>query len=306
MDHDFDYTVLLTVTSTFTLDSKKPVRLQEQPKTIITIPHVTTATLKHHSTATSTSETELLFYTATSAEPKIQSAPSSFSQLRTKTLNSSDGNDLLKLGLSVGLPIAIISLFAISILAWYYLSRRHAQFATSSQYEDTFLKKNSVVKYDLKSEMPKEEGVQTTVRYSVRDTIGRFGKSFRDSVMFPINGRSNKLNGASPFVLRRFNLKHELEKPLPVIPSSQNSLPHMEKVVPSLDPKGVTSAARLVTKSYQKKLFDEISVEAGDIVRVIKDHSDGWSFIEMAFPVTDKIRTGRQGMVPSIYLKQLN
>lgn len=216
-------------------------------------------------------------------------------------------DNLLKLGLSVGLPIAIISVFVVALLGWYYVTRRHSRNGLAiQQQEGQFISvKNSTKEDDMEvTTMVEDEGSK---RKSRMDFFGRMGRSIRDSHIFPVNGRCDKRGGVSPFVLRKFNLKTELEKPLPVIPSSRsiytNSLPDMENTVPTLDPKPVSSA-RLVVKPYNKKLFDEILVEKGDIVRVIKEHSDGWSFVQMAVP-TNRSNTGKEGMVPNMCLKEM-
>lgn len=322
MPTDTDYTILLTVTSTFTLDSSS---LAGGHKTVITIPNVTTATLtvapssrtasqKASPTATSStssSEASLLTTKSSTSKASVTSHHSLASTIglsgNSKGSNSLRDDNLLRLGLSVGLPIAIISLFVVGILGWYYITRRNAKKGLSLQQRD-----GQFITYSG-SELKREDSETTRVhdenmskRKSVRAVFDRVGRSIRDSALFPINGRSDKLAGVSPFILRRFNLKTELEKPLPEVPSTQNSLPDMEQVVPKLDPKTVTTAARLVQRPYNKKLFDELTVEVGDVVRLIKEHTDGWSFVKMVMPVNSRPGTNTEGMVPSMCLKALH
>ncbi|KAJ9096539.1 hypothetical protein QFC19_007193 [Naganishia cerealis] len=324
MPTDTDYTILLTVTTTSTLESSS---LRGGHKTVITIPNVTTATL----TVAPSSQTPKLSTTSDTEDEaslthKLQMTTKSSSNSRasvtthhslastiglsgnSKASNSLRDDNLLKLGLSVGLPIAIISLFVVGILGWYYITRRNARKGlTLHQRDGEFITFNG-------SELKREDSETTRVhdenvskRKSVRAVFDRVGRSIRDSALFPINGRSDKLAGVSPFILRRFNLKTELEKPLPKVPSAQDSLPDMEQAVPKLDPKTVTSTARLVQRPYNKKLFDELTIEVGDVVRLIKEHTDGWSFVQMVMPVNSRSGgTNKEGMVPTMCLKALH
>ena len=136
MPTDTDYTILLTVTTTSTLESSS---LRGGHKTVITIPNVTTATL----TVAPSSQTPKLSTTSDTEDEaslthKLQMTTKSSSNSRasvtthhslastiglsgnSKASNSLRDDNLLKLGLSVGLPIAIISLFVVGILGWYF------------------------------------------------------------------------------------------------------------------------------------------------------------------------------------------
>lgn len=324
MPTETDYTILLTVTTTSTLDSSS---LRGGHKTVITIPNVTTATLTvatssqtAETSATSNTEDEV---SLTTQKLQVTTKSSSYSKAsvtthhslastiglsgNSKASNSLRDDNLLKLGLSVGLPIAIISLFVVGILGWYYITRRNARKGLTLQQRDgEFITFNGS---DLKredSETTRVHDENVSKRKSVRAVFDRVGRSIRDSALFPINGRSDKLAGVSPFILRRFNLKTELEKPLPKVPSAQDSLPDMEQAVPKLDPKTVTTTARLVQRPYNKKLFDELTIEVGDVVRLIKEHTDGWSFVQMVMPVNSRAGTNKEGMVPTMCLKALH
>lgn len=256
------------VTTTIPLTVTTPISTSSVPTSTLTIA-VSTA-----SAATSTSDASTTTSTSTSTAPVLS--------LFGDSLGST------KLGLAVGIPIAIVSLFAIIILVWYFLrkkvNKKSSEFLTFTQYgaeEDP--KKSSF--YPNESPAP----------------LAKPGFFNRLSKMVNFSEWPT-LEFKSPMLLRRFHLtneqKEQVEKNLPNVPinpySNSSSLADMENATDAFPTK---DKLYTVVKPYARRLADELTVCVGEKVILKKVHPDGWALVTV-------VDGKDEGVVPMMCLKK--
>lgn len=221
-DDDEDLTIWMTITSTYTLSSQSTTVTSETPS-------LTTRTTRVAKTVISGSETTLgksanmyLFGASGSSDSsyatdeslslsssRIGTTASSSEQVASeetlssvsKTLNNNTESGSLKVGLAIGLPLAVASLFVAIIVIWYYFKRR-------------VFRKRRMDAYPFKRDMFEQDGNEklTTNEIEAQEVVlGSKGSSDSGNDFVIKNGPSQQPRTVKNFInrfSRAMSLKH--------------------------------------------------------------------------------------------------
>lgn len=370
---DGDTTIYMTLTSTSTLNSKNipntnPTNViqivswvtQTIETTIVTsTPILRTPSTSQTTTATSKDISMVLSATETksttpssSADTTSLSSPTASKKVGAVStipiqnsfsdVSYSTGNRSLQIGLAIGIPIAIFSIFFIVLGVWYYIRERKRKRKTLSFNEKYYKPRASDVtltadkpypilfspgayfKDERQYELPQKRD-QLTSRLSKSFPIRRKEKEISSSDNF-----AKRMSVLTPIFLKKFNLKkashenNETVKPQ-VLSIPENRLENSRKPTDNLnlppvitigssglDPVrgGISPEQSLYTviRSYNKSLGDELNIEIGDKAVILEKHSDGWCKIRL-------VRMGKDyynhqlsldiGLVPKMCLQKI-
>lgn len=263
-------------------------------QTAIALTTTSTSTSKYISAASGTKSAS---FSATSPVSKSMAAmlmasvsstpilPVNVSTFSESTTSSS------KLGMAIGIPMAVLSLCIVAAVAWSFYHKKAAQsgsFKTSNRKEP-----------ELVATIPHSWSNTPQLQIPERKSglLNRLSRKINFSE-WPGSPREFK----SPLFLRRFHLLNEKdratepEKVLPTLPNlSLNKVDPLD-VVDKKDPQmSLVGKKFIAVKPYARRLGDELSLCAGEEVTVEKVHGDGW--------VSVKVGTSL-GLVPMICLKK--
>lgn len=376
---DGDTTIYMTLTSTSTLGSKSspnasPTNViqivswvaQTIETTIVTstpvlkVPstsQVNTVTSKSITTVSNTAETKKVIGSS-SADATISPSQSDFlSPTASKKVGAvstipiqnsfsdvsySTGNRSLQIGLAIGIPIAIFSIFFIVLGIWYYIRERKRKRKTLSFNEKYYKPRESdatltadkpypvlfspgaYFKDERQYELPQKRD-RLTIRLSKSFPIRKKEKEISSTVNF-----AKRMSVLTPIFLKKFNLKKTIEENNETVkpqilsipenprenamkPTDNLNLPPVITIGSSgLDPVrgGISPEQSLYTviRSYNKSLGDELNIEVGDKAVILEKHSDGWCKIRL-------VRMGKDyynhqlsldiGLVPKMCLQKI-
>lgn len=328
MDPD-GVTVLLTLTSTYTLGGAPsattpavftvPVRTLVAATTANLVSPTVVATSRLGSASVGPSSGGFRALSSVASTSAGFSKPSSPVQI-DGLLAPPQQSSLVKLGLAVGIPLAVVAVFVVVAVGWHFYRRSRAPKMMAYDGDFFSVEKPPGRPKDLEkcpdsisrqwiASQSSEDSLEPTYRpgpvaakYHPPSFLHRLSRMVFPEEL-PKEGSKDKL-WVSPMALKKFHLykspkdavprnPDEKRKPLPKLPPFISTfrpslLENMENTV-----QGV-SETRVASKAYTRRLGDEISLAVGDRVRVLKDHTDGWSLIRNA--------TGNEGMVPRFCL----
>lgn len=254
----------------------------------------------------------------------------------------STGNRSLQIGLAIGIPIAIFSIFFIVLGIWYYIRERKRKRKTLSFNEKYYKPRESdatltadkpypvlfspgaYFKDERQYELPQKRD-RLTIRLSKSFPIRKKEKEISSTVNF-----AKRMSVLTPIFLKKFNLKKTVEENNETVkpqilsipenprknamkPTDNLNLPPVITVGSSgLDPVrgGISPEQSLYTviRSYNKSLGDELNIEVGDKAVILEKHSDGWCKIRL-------VRMGKDyynhqlsldiGLVPKMCLQKI-
>lgn len=329
-----DITVLLTITSTYTLQSSSlPTSGGEFLTTLVMLttvrkPSPTVRSILSTSSSvfstpppstksiSRTAPTDAISSTSpTSATKSTITTPSEIAS-NIKSFESGT-NSSLKIGLAIGIPVGVVGIFMIVILLFVWVQKRKFK----KQRQSLLPYKNVNYLNDLErssqEELKSEEtAVHNPYSQSVKDSpllppappfISRSqlnpdskGQSvryyIRDRLSKVINEETYPIPKAvfSPMILKRF----KLSKPDSYTPAdSQSTARNKKNLKLSVVDTQQIKQKYIVAKGYERILEDEITINIGDIVSIEHEYPDGWSQIEMI--------NGALGMVPKRCLKAI-
>ncbi|KAF8004848.1 hypothetical protein HF325_000305 [Metschnikowia pulcherrima] len=190
-----------------------------------------------------------------------------------------------RLGLAIGIPIAVVSIFGLVSVSSMYLSSDVEQ-GYGQHYENR------------------------------PPPIAALGQkpTFLKRISRLMNVPESPLEFRSPVFLRRFHLnstKNEAEvvdkqeKALPKSPLSHAydaSIDHTKQEYPEREIASKVKVPELtyvVTKPYARRLGDELTVCIGEKVSIVDHHSDGWATVKLA-------ETGDVGVIPLMCIKKVH
>lgn len=339
-----DITIINTLTSTLYL----PVSTSGPQAYVTTLYHISTVT------PTSTSNTpQIVTVQPSTLKQSYRQASSSTeevqtSQLSTKivhaTPSASDINGLqllsnsdpsLKIGLAVGIPIAVIVIFAALAGFFVWLRKRNLAAAKSSSqlYPDekwhNFERSTSL---STSTKIPERREIDTALKIFERRGTDSSLKTFERKEPADLSQRtlsyetkerslpsvelappnaadkrnlvrtffrdrlSRCIDGdiippgppLSPLFLKKFRLAKPKEASSSLVKNPRNKYDLKLSIIASHD-------RFIVVKAYEKLLDDEVTINPGDVVTIIKDYSDGWCKIALS--------SGEQGFVPRVCLE---
>lgn len=330
-----DITVLLTLTSTYTMDSATSSS-SARPANYVTTTLVTAVATMRSAVAppsgiTPSTVTPSMFApsvvmssmatASTLSTPSISAATSASSSLSVSDGTSplptlvdgiiKDSSKSMQLGLAVGLPLAVISVFGLAVLVFILVQKRKflnkdAQYDDGPNYvfdwtkDDLEASKNVPRSMDLSDDatLPKRTAPQPTAREKVRDRLSKVInlRDVKDEEQRPQNFRDSIL---SPMFLKRFklrNLPDNIKAQSAYVddfpaPRNKRNL----KLLPVVAAKG--SPSYIVIRDYTKNLKDELTVNVGQMAHILETFSDKWCKVQLA--------TGEKGLVPCMCLQAL-
>lgn len=260
-------------------------------QTAIALTTTSTSTSKYISAASGTKSAS---FSATSPVSKSMAAMLMASVSSTPTLPvnvstfSESRTSSSKLGMAIGIPMAVLSLCIVAAVAWSFYHKKAAQsgsFMTSNRKEP-----------ELVATIPQSWSDTPQLQIPERKSglLNRLSRKINFSE-WPGSPREFK----SPLFLRRFHLLNEKnrasepEKVLPTLPNLS-----LNKVDPLVEVPQMSLVGKkfIAVKPYARRLGDELSLCAGEEVTVEKVHGDGW--------VSVKVGTSL-GLVPMICLKKV-
>lgn len=288
---------------------------------------------------TSPSQSDSLSPTASKKVGAVSTIPiqNSFSDVSYST-----GNRSLQIGLAIGIPIAIFSIFFIVLGIWYYIRERKRKRKTLSFNEKYYKPRESdatltadkpypvlfspgaYFKDERQYELPQKRD-RLTSRLSKSFPIRKKEKEISSTVNF-----AKHMSVLTPIFLKKFNLKKTVEENNETVkpqilsipenprenamkPTDNLNLPPVITIGSSgLDPVrgGISPEQSLYTviRSYNKSLGDELNIEVGDKAVILEKHSDGWCKIRL-------VRMGKDyynhqlsldiGLVPKMCLQKI-
>lgn len=288
---------------------------------------------------TSPSQSDSLSPTASKKVGAVSTIPiqNSFSDVSYST-----GNRSLQIGLAIGIPIAIFSIFFIVLGIWYYIRERKRKRKTLSFNEKYYKPRESdatltadkpypvlfspgaYFKDERQYELPQKRD-RLTSRLSKSFPIRKKEKEISSTVNF-----AKRMSVLTPIFLKKFNLKKTVEENNETVkpqilsipenprenamkPTDNLNLPPVITIGSSgLDPVrgGISPEQSLYTviRSYNKSLGDELNIEVGDKAVILEKHSDGWCKIRL-------VRMGKDyynhqlsldiGLVPKMCLQKI-
>ena len=287
----------------------------------------------------SPSQSDFLSPTASKKVGAVSTIPiqNSFSDVSYST-----GNRSLQIGLAIGIPIAIFSIFFIVLGIWYYIRERKRKRKTLSFNEKYYKPRESdatltadkpypvlfspgaYFKDERQYELPQKRD-RLTIRLSKSFPIRKKEKEISSTVNF-----AKRMSVLTPIFLKKFNLKKTVEENNETVkpqilsipenprenamkPTDNLNLPPVITIGSSgLDPVrgGISPEQSLYTviRSYNKSLGDELNIEVGDKAVILEKHSDGWCKIRL-------VRMGKDyynhqlsldiGLVPKMCLQKI-
>lgn len=245
----------------------------------------------------------------------------SLSQAMTDPTSAANGT---KLGLAIGIPLAVVSLFAVIAVVWVFFRRKITQKADDEVFRiekpkqsgDSWPASTNTASEDHVT----EENIQTPPlpppsmerRTQPPHLLKRLSR-----MVIPQDFFAGATEFRSPVILRSFNLNREKEEKehqeRPAhIPGSprfvRESDPELrpgvkwwasgESVLSAVStvPDSYTGKTLIVATPYKRKLADELSVSVGETVVIKRPHSDGWAAVRL-------LSSGKEGVVPMMCLR---
>ncbi|ODV77939.1 uncharacterized protein CANTADRAFT_23055 [Suhomyces tanzawaensis NRRL Y-17324] len=318
MSSNEDLTILLTMTSTYTISTSLS---STPPVGITTITSIYTKQLVTLATRTSTSTQSLPSpsqSTSYLAGPSVTASTTSNSTSNTMSNTTSNVpsplampepkkvSNSLTLGLSIGIPVAIVSLFVLVLVGLFMYKRTKSSLFSPQndkmKSENPYLQIESLKNHTtLESSLdhkpqplnlvqdPSRSLKRQSIMYYVKDRLSRH---FKDD---DLELGSLPKAGISPMLLKKFKLRareNGLEGYEDTGPLSRSHKLNLVSIVSEEKP----SKQCMVKRPYTKKLADELSVEVGDFAVLLAEYSDGWC----------RVRRGDvEGMVPQVCLTSL-
>lgn len=260
----------------------------------------------------SPSSTEITFNTedssiSSSSTSKTSSASSTSSAYASPvpiSLGVEPSLSSSKLGLAIGIPMAVLSVCILAVLVWSFAHKKLAKKSTDVLHFNDFTREGAV---DLGPNWKTGEGVVLEKALPERielepilekvpprkSIFNRLSKMINMSE-WPASPREFK----SPLFLRRFHLNaQDKEKTVGM------SMPNIsDEVSTKLDLTLGSGAPEylghlfVVVKPYARRLGDELTICTGEKATLKKTHSDGWATVEVG---------GSEGVVPMMCLKRV-
>lgn len=318
-------TVLLTLTSTYTLGGAPATAPAAFTIPVRTLVAATTTSLAASSLAAMSRSSSASSGPSSGVSSSVSTtSQTGFSKTSSPVqidglLAPSEPNSLVKLGLAIGIPLAVVVVFAAVAVGWHFYRRSRTRKMVAYDGDFFSVEKPPTRPNDIEKG-PDSISRQWIATRSSDDSLdvnyrpGPVAAKYNPSsflhrlsrMVFPedMPQEGTKQRWASPMSLKKFHLykspkdavsgdRPEKRKPLPKLPPiistfRSNSLENMENAVER------APETRVASKAYTRRLGDEISLAVGDRVRILKDHTDGWSLV--------RDNSGREGMVPRFCL----
>lgn len=232
-----------------------------------------TATFTRTQTASSAPST-----TKTALPTRLQALPSR-SPVVAPTLQDFGSSSSSKLGLAIGIPLAVITVFVLVVLGWIFFRKRMI-----AQTKELALSDSEQM---LGSELEKQQLEEPKKKPSLANRISR--------VFNVSEWPASPMEFKSPAFLRRFHLLSDRKantdkdtKVLPKLPSMLNNINVDAQLPVSLEeplrlPKRGSlekGECLVVVKPYTRRLVDELTILVGE--RVTLQHTDpsGWVTVQ--------------------------
>lgn len=204
-----------------------------------------------------------------------------------------------KLGLAIGIPLAVVSLFGLIALAWVFFKKK-----ISKRTDDVL-----AVERKRSSSWPLAHTVTSGARELPRDLQKPRDLESRENPFYeppqkpkpPFLKRLSRMVVPQdlllpafrlPLNLRGFNLSHLYAGP--PLPAFGKTGPVSGESFVSLDYAGQIF---VVATAYKRKLADELTLQVGESVLVKKPHSDGWAAVKL-------LASGKEGVIPMTCLRR--
>lgn len=234
-----------------------------------------------------TSKTTTLSLASALSSPTLPVNISAYTESGTTSSNS-------KLGLAIGIPMAVLSLCIIAAIAWSYFHKKAAN-----------LSEGFVSYGHSKEEPPTVATIAQNWSHSPQPQVSQRKAGLLNRLSRKINfsewpGSPREFK--SPLFLRRFHLLNEKvqssnDKPFPSLPNiSTNRAESLDVIDERNTELNLVGKKFLAVQSYSKRLGDELSLCAGEKVTVKKIHADGWVTVEVGSSL---------GLVPMMCLKKI-
>ncbi|WPK24203.1 hypothetical protein PUMCH_001468 [Australozyma saopauloensis] len=252
-----------------------------------------------------------------SISPSILSAGAAV----TSPILSSDVSGSTRLGLAIGIPIAVICALGIVVFGLVFFKKRrlsaHLNNGMKAGFEVCSRGKPSIIGKDWKKNPENIHTYELGVSDSSKDSTAtktepavqkeRPGLLSRLSRIITVPDSPLELR--SPMFLRRFNLLSGERGVKSYNNGSSTNLSN--KVLPQVPPVGYPydssgipddmaqhqDGTYSIIKPYVKRLGDELTVCVGETVKVVKFHSDGWATVK-------NIASSEVGVIPVMTLKK--
>ena len=337
-----DITVLLTLTSTYTMDSatSSTSLAPKNPVNYITTTLVTAiATMRSSVTelssikpspspspSTSTSASVSTTITSASALVGHSTSPPSALPGMIDGIVSKDSSKSVQLGLALGIPIAVISLFGLTVFIFILMQKRKLrnknidlypndpnytfdwtkedlEASTNPSHPESFSKPSKAATVTVPKRNISQPSIKNYVkdRYSKVLNIHDIRDDISDSqVKPPQNFRDSLL---SPIFLKRFKLSRNLPDNIKAqsayveefsVPRDKKNLKLLPMIAKESN-KEPLKETYIVIRSYEKNLKDELTVNPGSLVHILESFSDGWCRVELI--------DGGKGLVPFMCLQ---
>lgn len=252
--------VTITQVHTVTVTSSLALAVSYVEVTVTVSQH-SQATLAHSaSLSQAQSVTSLASLRATSTTADVSLSRTTLSAAASasaqwQTYSSSLGTNL---GLAIGIPMAVVALVAVLCVGWVIYRK------VRSRLRDVLTEQR-----DWAADGTSSDGWVAQPEAPKRTLLNRLSRI----VEWPASPASLR-----PPILRRFHLLAAGKLPPPPTPPPEKP-----------------DATRVVARPYTKRLGDELTLVAGQKVKLIKMHLDGWALVNL---------DGAEGVVPMACLKR--
>ncbi|KAL6451067.1 FUS1 Nuclear fusion protein FUS1 [Candida maltosa Xu316] len=300
-------------------------------------PSPTPNNLQQFATTSTQSTTSELLPSATGRKIGSPSDVPNQSNLNSTSVPSTSKST--QVGLAVGIPIAIFSIFFIALGVWYFIRSRKRKAQKEKSMNSQYYNNSNHSDETLTIQKPYptifSPGAYLHHQEKQVDEIPERKHGFGDrlSKLFPIRSKEvdkpqdntfmNRVSVITPVLLKKFNLKKTEEdqntiKPqvvtlpeksygyVPTVKSKLNLPPTISVGSNDSDNTSMDQSLYMVIRSYHKSLSDELDIEVGDKVIILEKHSDGWCKVKI-------LRTAKgyfqqpltTGMVPRMCLQKI-
>ncbi|EGW32441.1 uncharacterized protein SPAPADRAFT_67053 [Spathaspora passalidarum NRRL Y-27907] len=233
----------------------------------------------------------------------------------------------IKVGVAIGIPIALFSAFFLILGVWYYFHSRIPKTKIFDKEEtsgdntlasiDNELKANPYL--DSSSTLHINPGAEKQLdpesfRYKWKTRLSRVISMGDVNDEETDNTFMKRMSMMTPMFLRKFNLqKKDIEPPTATVhevPKNNPLFPNLRigKTLDSAKSRiNPTQSPYLVKRSYTKQLPDELTIKIGDKVEILKMYSDGWCHVRIVQTSQDyrHIDDEAMGLVPKICLQKI-
>ncbi|KAM9923743.1 hypothetical protein OXX59_004984 [Metschnikowia pulcherrima] len=307
-------TVLTTITAGSGSTSSPAVSTSARASAITSTSLARTSASATHSTNSASASS----VSPSSSVISKTTATSLTSDTAITSLISPSSSSSTRLGLAIGIPIAVVSIFGLVVFILIYLRKRMEKpetLAFKANKADKIprinTEKQSVSSMYSSSDVEQGYGQHYENRPPPIAAVGQ-KPTFLKRISRLMNVPESPLEFRSPVFLRRFHLsstKNEAEgvdkqeKALPKSPLSHAydaSVDHTKQEYPEREIASkvkVPESTYVVTKPYARRLGDELTVCIGEKVSIVDHHSDGWATVKLA-------ETGDVGVIPLMCIKK--